>query len=242
MKIYRFLIPVLLVAAVLAILLHSDRERAIAKPTEYSLCNVSISHVPGDVEVGAYPAPDPSGRGKIYLLIYVPLAGGQRVTTHPSTGQTVPAQMSRVAIDAQTGEVAFEFYRPNAPEEKGKLGAVLASLEKGPPSPTDDAWPRTDTQPHNDKVTTRGLKGAPGLKYRPPEAGSGMLVTTIQGQPSPYSPPYEELVYRQRLVARTCDSIVEIDTQTGEVVTDMVQPGDREMFDRFLAEVERVGP
>lgn len=219
-------------------------EEAAGQVSEYSLCNVSISNVPADVMVGARERLVAPGEKKIYLVVYAPIlteglpAATPGVTPTPVEGRMISELFddeggwieSHVVFDAQTGDVVEEYYNPAHPADKVKLGAVKSSLIVGPPSPATSAWPRTDTQPTTEKIELAVPEGFKGLKYRPPEAGSGMLVSPIQGQP-----------YGQRLVARTCESrlVIDIDQNgKGRIVVDDVAPEEQAMFDRFLNEVD----
>ncbi len=228
MRRLRLGVPLIAVAvvtgAVLFIIQPWSQEEAAGQPVEFSLCNVSVGFVPQDVAVGPYPLPTNSGQ-KMHLLIYAPLPQAERVIIDPGTAKGVPVE-SRVAIDAQTGEVVFEHYRTTA--EEAKLKGVLATLRVGPPDPSVPAWPRTDTPPRAEKVEVSGPDGLAIQRYRPPDPGSGILVSVIEGTP-----------YFFRLVARTCSSKAEIDGQTGAVVTLDVTPEEMQMFQRFLAQIER---
>jgi hypothetical protein len=130
----------LLLGALLIIQPWSGEETDGTLP-EYSLCNVSISAIPADVEVAPYPLPVQTGGPgetgtKIHLLIFVPLPPNKKLIIDPETGKGTPVE-SRVAVDAETGEVVFEYYNPSRPADEAKLKGVLATLRVGPPDPSE---------------------------------------------------------------------------------------------------------
>ena len=197
-------------------------QEAAGQPSEYTLCNVSVSDIPADVAVGPYLLGE-----KFHVLIYVPVPEGEeKIAIDPDTGKGVPVE-SRIAIDAETGQVVFEHYK--TPAEEAKLMGVLATLRVAEPDPSVPAWPRTDTPPQADKKDLRGLDWLPGMRYRPPDPGSGLVVSVITGTSLSSD--------SQTLVARTCDSEVRVDRETGQTIKMEVTPGEKAMFRRFLDEV-----
>ena len=212
-------------------------EEAAASPSEYGLCNVSVSNIPPDVSVapfsffppeGSQWQPAKSGR-VIFVFLYIPLPPGQRPVISPDMSKDKPVQ-SNAVINAQTGEVVAEGYL--TPADEAKIKAVLATLQVGPWEPASPAWPRTDTPPRGEVVEfpkvveTLADYGKPTLKYRQPEAGSGM----IDGRLSRLD--------TQVLRAYTCDSIVEVDGEAGAILRKEVVPEEEAMFQRFLEQME----
>ena len=207
-------------------------EEAAASPSEYGLCNVSVSNIPPDVSVapfsffppeGSQWQPAKSGR-VIFVFLYIPLPPGQRPVISPDMSKDKPVQ-SNAVINAETGQVVAEGYL--TPADEAKIKAVLATLRVGPWEPAGPAWPRTDTAPRGKVVEfpkvveTLADYGKPTLKYREPEAGSGMLAGRIG----------------QRLEAFTCASKLVLDAETGQVLDREVIAEEDAMFQRFLGEV-----
>jgi hypothetical protein len=199
-----------------------DVREAEATPADYGICNVSLSNLPEGVRAAPVPLPHPSvtSNNPTDQVLYLMLS----IRVPPNVPNPTGVQ-SRVYINAATGEVTFEHYR--TPEDESLLGESLASLHVGPWQPTGNAWPRTNTAPAND---VRDL-GSPRFKirYRSPDTSAGLMVGFRSGDTL------------SRLSAYTCDSIVEIDGKTGEVLRQEVVPQEQAMFDRFLGDVY-VGP
>lgn len=206
-------------------------EQAAAR-AEYGFCDVFISDVPADVHVTASRIPDLliDGVGAEGIVVaFVPSPDGDPETSpHLYSG-------SYVSIDAQTGEITQEQYR--TPADEVRLKALLATLRVGPWEPAGPAWPRTDTPPTGELGEILRPFRVPAdddevaLTYHKPEPGSGMLASPVPG----VTP---EGWMSRRLVAYTCDSVVEIDAETGEVIRREVVPGEEAMFQRFMNEVE----
>ncbi|MCH8346785.1 MAG: hypothetical protein IIC87_07665 [Chloroflexi bacterium] len=210
-------------------------EQAAASPAEYGICNVSVSDIPPDVRVSPLPFPtfegsrwQPTKSGEaIFLVVSIPLPDGERPTVPMSRDDVV---QSNAVIDAATGEVIGEGYL--TPADETKIKAVLATLRVGPWEPAGPAWPRTDTTPNSEIVEIpKPLRVASdynkvSLKYRQPEAGSGMIAGRMSFA-----------TMGDVLRAYTCDSIVEIDGETGAVLRREVVAEEQAMFQRFLNEV-----
>lgn len=237
----------LVVAGVLLATTPWGGKEAIAQPTEYSLCNISISNVPVDVSVGELELPISLNEQKIYLVASVPIlseglpAARPGETPTPVLGRILSNTIneegewieSHIVFDPQTGEIVEQYYNPERLADRGKLEAVKDSLLVGQPNPSTPAWPRTDTPPRLEKIQSADIQGYESLKYRPPEAGSGLLVSRIQGS--------GEVFESESVRARTCESILVIEVDRdgkGEVVVDKVVPEEKAMFNRFLSEVE----
>jgi hypothetical protein len=221
---------------------------AAAAPTEYSLCNISITNVPEDVAVGEVELPVPPNEQEIYLVASVAIlteglpAAPPGVTPTPVLGRILSETIneegewieSHIVFDPQTGAIVEEYYNPERPADKAKLEVVKNSVVVGGPGPGAPAWPRTDTPPRLDKIqSTPPVLGYKGLKYRPPEAGSGLLVSHIQGS--------GDGLESQRVRARTCESVLVIQVDEvgrGAIVVDDVVPEEQAMFDRFMSQVE----
>lgn len=152
-------------------------EETAAVPVEYGVCNVAVRDIPDGVE--AYPFPFPEGGllgAKWAMVLRIPGSGMRFV---PELGYTTEPDASGIAINAATGEVIFETYY-NA-EHEAKLKAALATLVVRPWEPPGPAWPLTHTPPTSEMaeilkpVRVASDYGKVLLKYRLPEAGSGML-------------------------------------------------------------------
>jgi hypothetical protein len=201
---------------------------AEATPADYGICNVSVGAVPEGVRVAPVPLPRPPGfvntptYMSLYLLLSLPVPPDlPRPARNPDTGID-PDLQSRVYIDAATGEVAFENYRTAS--EEAILKEALASLRVGPWQPTSDVWPRTDTPPK--KALREEDDSVTKIQYRPPDDGSGLMLSRPQGDTF------------SRLTAFTCESVLEIDGVSGEVLRQEVVPQEQAMFGRFLGEVK----
>ena len=215
---------------------HQREETTSAKPTEFSFCNVSVRNIPPEVEAVVVLRPTQTEEEKFYLVLYSPLPVDERLVVDPTT-ERVEWVESHIAIDAMTGKVVEEYFDFSRPQEMAQLRAISSTLEVGALSADTPAWPLTETSPRMEKVEAVIEEGRAAFKYRPPEPGSGLYVENQHGTPNP----------GERLIARTCDSeiIVEevIDPESGKAVDlrvtkDKVTPAEREMFDRFLEEVE----
>ncbi len=210
-------------------------QEAVAQPAEFGMCNVSVSNIPPGLKVSRLVLPaqvykdeydSPSGMA-FFLQISVPLPEGAKRPGPPSSDAEFIS--SNVIIDAQTGEVISERYKTAADEAAFK--PVLARLQVGPWRPTGVAWPRTDTPPTGEMIefpkviTVAADYFKPTLKYREPEAGSGMLAGRMGFATLP-----------DMLRAYTCESLVEI-SDRGEVLSWEVTSEEELMFQRFLNEV-----
>jgi hypothetical protein len=115
--------------------------------------------------------------------------------------------------------------------DKAAIAPALERLQVGPWQPTVAAWPRTDTTPTSEVVQLpTSIEVAedlfkPTLKYREPEAGSGMWATYMTFATLP-----------EVVKAYTCESFIQL-SHTGEVMSWDVVPEEEEMFQRFLDEV-----
>ena len=163
---------------------------------------------------------------KFVLLLTVPLPVEERTVPDPTTLDYIVWNESRIVIDAKTGEVLEEFFNPDRLNDEVQLKTTLETLVVGPPDPGVPAWPRDDVPPSLPKSRPGGPDDP--LIYQPPDHGSGMFVSAQHGTPNP----------GERLIARTCNSSLVFDGTTGKVVVDKVTPAEREMFDRFLSEIE----
>ena len=201
-------------------------QEAAANPSAYGLCNVSVRNIPEGVSVGPFPQPTdedtPSGM-KLYMLITFRLPLEERTVFDEEKGHDVFVE-PRAAVDAETGEVVFEYYNPSHPAANAKIKAVLATLRVGPWEPAGPAWPRTDTPPQGKVEKPYGHPLNAGLEYRRPDPGVGMLTGVVQGDSF------------QDLWVYTCDSTVVI-AASGKVIREEVVPAERAMFNRFLDEV-----
>ncbi len=222
-------------------------QEAAAHPADYGICNVFIGDIPEDVQVAAWRVPDlvidQIGTNMV-VSAYIPSPDGQWLINDPETGEYVSV-VSSVSIDAQTGEIMNEHY--GTPEQETKLQGMLATLRVGPWEPAGPAWPRTDIPPEseilevpvepawprNDRrpesevIEVLDTPDKTGLKYRKPEPGSGMVAGPTVG-------PTSERPLSQWLVAYTCDSLLALHTETGEVLQRDVVPEEEAMFQRFL--------
>ena len=208
--------------------------KAGATPAEYGICNVWVANVPTGVKVAPFVAPatvgaywglEPGPSGEV-ILLRVSVPNGRQPTVSPDMAERGPAQ-SNALIDARSGETVTEVYL--TPADEAKIKAVLDTLKVGPWQPTGPAWPRTDTPPKSEvkefpnavEVATDYLK--PTLRYREPEAGSGIF-----GGRMSFATRGDELR------AYTCNSVVEIDGETGAILRREVVPEEEAMFQRFL--------
>jgi len=203
-----------------------DEDKAVARHEGPGFCNVSVSNVPGGIEVGSRAWPNEWDVEKFVLLLIVPLPAEERTVPDPTIPDYIVWNESRIVIDAKTGEVLEEFFNPDRLNDEVQLKTTLETLVVGPPDPGAPAWPRDDVPPSLPK----SRPGSPDdpLIYQPPDHGSGMFVSAQHGTPNP----------GERLIARTCNSSLVFDGTTGKVVVDDVTPAEREMFDRFLSEIE----
>ena len=216
-------------------------QEAAAYPSDYGICNVSVTNIPEDVSVGgvAWPevmlpmapgvTPGPSG-DFVTLFLTMEMPEGQHYHgTDPDTGQLIDLR-TRVVVDAQNGNVIFEHYRTAA--ERGKLQGVLATLRVGPWEPIGPAWPRTDTPPQSDRAEVvapadeTAPRGKVKVRYHQAERGSGLLGGITSGDSFAHLRVY------------TCDSVMVIDGWTGSVREEQVVPEEEAMFQRFLEGVE----
>jgi hypothetical protein len=209
-------------------------ERADASPREMGICNVSVSNIPDGVNatiVSLPIAPDVQPNAphntpidlSLYLVLSIPssarIASGS--TPDPANPpDRVPG--SRIYIDAATGNRVFEQY--DSADEEALLRSALRQLHVGPWQPPSGAWPRTDTLPSKQAVDYALTDAGPTLTYRPPDDGAG-LSTSLRTS----NPPV--------LTAYNCQSVVQIDPYTRQVLRDEVAPGDRETLDRFFDEI-----
>lgn len=205
-------------------------ERADASPREMGICNVSVTDIPDGVMAAPITWPVPVGHANnkptpngpagdwIYLLIWMPLNPGD-----PGFEGLSAPNKSRVALDARTGDVIFEHYR--TPGDEVILGGILdGAVRLGPWSPSGAAWPRTDTPPTGEIIDTADpALDRPGIAYRRPDPASGLIAGHITGGT------------KDRIQAYTCDSIVEVDLETGRVTRNDVTPQEQAMFQRFLS-------
>jgi len=217
---------VAVLASVFLIIQPWDGEEAAVKHEGPGFCNVSVSSVPEDVTVGALAWPNEWNVEKFVLLLIVPLPAEERTVPDPTTPDYIVWNESRIVIDAKTGEVLEEFFNPDRLNDEAQLKTTLETLVVGSPNPGVPAWPRDDVPPSLPKSRPGGPDDP--LIYQPPDYGSGMFVSAQHGTPNP----------GERLIARTCDSSLVFDGTTGKVVADDVTPAEREMFDRFLSEIE----
>ncbi len=211
-------------------------QEAAASPAEFGVCNVSVSNIPPDVKVAPFLVPvlegspwQPGKSGQlIFLSVSIPLPEGQRPVVSPDMGKDKPVQ-SNALIDAQTGDLVAEGYL--TPADEAKIKAVLSTLQVGPWEPVGPAWPRTDTSPTGEvielhkPVEVLADHDKMTLRYRRPEDGSGVFGGITQGDSFSH------------LRAYTCDSILEVDGWTGNVLRKEVVAEEEAMFERFLDEV-----
>jgi hypothetical protein len=214
---------------------------AEAAPSAIALCNVAITDIPAGVEVIEYPVAAALDNGRIYLIVAVPGPDGELGGRDPVSGRPVRKGFQAV-IDPKTGDVVERFEDPSlsqgeATASEMKLDDALDRIVPLSSAPTFSAWPRTNTPLTKEKPETDTYDGGGGIKYREPDKGAGLIVVPINVHPSEGG---------GRLIARTCDSKVAIDRVFDETVgvvevrltQNDVVPAEREMFDRFLDEVE----
>ena len=184
------------------------------RPRAMSICNLFFSGVPDRVRVSLFPTIATGEERHVVLLFWDP--ADLALVDDLIRGEDVPVP-SRVIVDGMTGELVSQHFRSD--KERADLERVLANMVVGPPDP--DAWPRTDKEPATPRVRL-----VENIAYRPPDPRSGVLVSI----------PFAEQPY---LVVSTCDSALEVNAETEEVLHEDVVAEEEAMLERFLSEVLR---
>lgn len=134
---------------------------------------------------------------------------------------------SVIVIDAETGKVIVDHIEP---EHRPAVDQVLETLIVSALDRSTASWPYSGDPPN----VPRERKG--NITFIPPDAASGISIR-IQIGDGTGSPSTSLHVTNGR-------SAFGINTATGDVFweTARIAPEDKDAFDRFLSEVEQVGP